>query len=329
MLHKVRIAVVGAGAIAGAYAQALPDVDDVKAVAWCDLSRKAAIERASRVRAHAYESLERMLSEERPDAVIIATPPNTHREVAQIALASGCAVLCEKPFAPTRADAVAMVEAARAAGRPIAMAAKFRFVDDIVTARRWIELGAIGTPLAVEVAFTANVSMRGRWNADPHVSGGGVIADNGPHAFDLIGAFGGNLLTVRAYEHERYQRLDVEDTATVALRCENGVFARADLSWSVNKQLPAYLSVYGTDGSIETGWKTSYIVNGGERTAFGTGYDKRRAFGGILREFAAVVRGECEPQAGPAQALATVDAVEAAYRSIAQNSWSPATELVA
>jgi predicted dehydrogenase len=327
--HRLRVAIVGAGAIAGAYADAIRDVEEIKPVAWCDLSRKAAVERASRVGAHAYASFERMLIEERPEALIIATPPNTHREIAERALASGCAVLCEKPFAPARADALAMIDAARAAGKPIAMAAKFRFVDDIVTARRWISLGAIGTPLAVEISFTGNVSMRGRWNADPTVSGGGVIADNGPHAFDLIRAIGGNLLTVRAYEHERYQNLDVEDTATVTLRCENGVFARADLSWSLNKQLPAYLNIYGTDGAIEAGWKTSFIVNGGERTTFGTGYDKRRAFAGILREFAAVVRGECESQTGAAEALATVDAVEAAYRSIAENTWSPATELVA
>jgi len=315
MRRRVGLALVGAGAIAGAYADALPLVPEIQPVAWCDVNETAALDRAQKVGARSYASFEHMLRSERPDAVVIATPPNTHRDIALRALDAGCAVLCEKPFAPAMADAEAMSDAAQSLGRPIAMAAKFRHVPQLAAIRKRVAAGEIGVPLALEICFTANVSMRGRWNADPSVSGGGVIADNGAHAFDLVRAFCGEIETIRAVEQARFQGLPVEDTASLSLRCSSGIFATVDLSWSINKQLPYFLRVYGSGSNIEVLWKD---------------YDKRVAFIGVLREFAAVTRGEAAPQVTHRDALATVAATQAAYASLETGSWSPAfRELVA
>src|SRR5947208_638611 len=66
---------------------------------------------------HVFERWEEMLERAKPELVVIATPPHLHRAIAVRALASGAHVLCEKPLAMTRAEAEAMMDAARRAGR--------------------------------------------------------------------------------------------------------------------------------------------------------------------------------------------------------------------
>ena len=66
-----------------------------------------------------------------------------------------------------------------------------------------------------------------------------------------------------------------------------------DLSWSLNKELPYYLSVYGSAGTLHVGWKESKFRRAGdaEWTVFGNGYDKVQAFGSQIDNFVRSIRG--------------------------------------
>lgn len=67
-----------------------------------------------------------MLEQARPDAVIVATPPGSHADYCLRALASGAHVICEKPFVASLAEADAIIDAARSAGRRVALNHEFR-----------------------------------------------------------------------------------------------------------------------------------------------------------------------------------------------------------
>jgi predicted dehydrogenase len=73
-----------------------------------------------------YERLEDLVARERPDVIVIATPPESHAELCLRALELGTHVICEKPFAVTIADANRVLAAAEDAGRRVAVNQEFR-----------------------------------------------------------------------------------------------------------------------------------------------------------------------------------------------------------
>jgi predicted dehydrogenase len=204
------------------------------------------------------------------------------------------------------------------------MASKFRYTPDVAAAKSIIERGVLGEILLLENVFASRVDMRNRWNSQPSVSGGGVLVDNGAHSVDLLRYFLGPLAEVNAVEGKRVQSLAVEDTVRVFVRSQAGVVGSIDLSWSMNKEVDAFLSFYGSDGVLHVGWKGSKyrLHNSGEWTTIGAGYDKVEAFSRQLGNFCAALREEEALVIGPDDAIASVDAVEAAYRSLRQCRWT-------
>ena len=147
-----------------------------------------------------------------------------------------------------------MVAAAERAGVVFTMAAKFRFVDDVIRARQIVGSGILGELIVLENAFASRVDMSRRWNADPAIAGGGVLIDNGTHSVDIVRYFLGPIAEVMAVEGKRVQHLAVEDTASMLLRTPDGVLGTVDLSWSVDRVTDTYLTLYGSEGTISVGW---------------------------------------------------------------------------
>src|SRR4029079_15941541 len=113
----------------------------------------------------------------------------------------------------------------------------------------------------------------------------------------------------------RVQDIPVEDTVRVFVRSAAGVMGSIDLSWSLNKELPHYISVYGASGTLHVGWKESKFRRAGdaEWTVFGSGYDKVQAFRSQIDNFVRSVRGQEAPLITLADALASVEVTRGAY----------------
>jgi predicted dehydrogenase len=327
-MKPFRFGLVGAGAIAQAYVQAFGKCEEIKLAAVADCRPEAAQTLAETVGAEAFGSSEAMADGTDLDAVIVCTPPVTHREIVCELLDRGLHVLCEKPLAIDSASARAMIDAADARGLVFTMASKFRYVADVTQAKAYIAGGLIGEVVLFENVFTGRVDMTQRWNSDPKVGGGGVLIDNGTHSVDITRYCLGALAEVQAMEGHRIQDLPVEDTAKMFVRSQAGVLASIDLSWSVNKEIPYFIAVYGSKGAILVGWRESkYRLTGDQDwTVFGRGYDKVEAFQRQLENFSAAVRSEEPLVVTPADGLASVQVIEAAYRSLSRGSWEPIRE---
>jgi predicted dehydrogenase len=273
--------------------------------------------------ARPFQDAAEMISETRPEAVIICTPPDTHRDLTITALESGAHVLCEKPLTLTVDGAGAMFDAATRADRHLMMASKFRHARDVVKGRALLASGAIGQVLAYENEFCAPVDMRQRWNSNPNIAGGGVLIDNGTHSVDIIRYLLGPIVEALATRGVPRQSLEVEDSCRLLCRVQDGTLASVDLSWSYGKADPWYIAIYGTEGALRIGWKQSDFRQGetAEWTRFGEGYDKFIAFGQQLENFVAAIRGEAQPLIEPEAAVDSVRVVQAAYRSLQTRAW--------
>jgi predicted dehydrogenase len=323
-MTRLRLGLIGAGRISGSYADVLGDCESVEVVGVADVATEAASALADRLGSASYTSHLELAEDARPDAVVICTPPNTHAGISLELVARGIHVMCEKPLALSPAEAVKMLAAADENGVTLTMASKFRYVQDVVKARSIVMSGVLGEIILLENTFASRVDMASRWNSKSDVSGGGVLIDNGTHSVDVVRYFLGPIAEVMAVEGKRAQALSVEDTAQLFLRGVDGARATIDLSWSIDKERPWYLEVYGSEGTIQVGWGSSRYR---QRTSsdwveFGSGYDKTQAMHDQIANFARAIAGEEPLRITGVDALASVDVMEAAYRSLSHDNWA-------
>jgi len=314
---------IGSGRIAQTYLACWKAMEDCELVGVCDTNPAVSAAAAEAYGGKAYPNHRDMLGKEKLDAVIVCTPPSTHRSITCDVIAAGAHVLCEKPIATKASDLSAMVQDAQAKGRRLMMASKFRYVDDIVAAASLLKAGILGKPIRLENTFASWLDVRQRWNSDPHIAGGGVLIDNGTHSVDISRFLMGPITEVMAYHGPRVQPIEVEDTSHVSFRCESGATGTIDLSWSLHKERDSFIDVYGTEGMMSIGWKRSrYRQNHmNSWVEFGTGYDKNKAFMAQLRNFVAHCQGTEAPRITLEDAMASVRVIEAAYASATEKCW--------
>ena len=92
-------------------------------------------------------------------------------------------------------------------------------------------------------------------------------------------------------------------------------------------RLDSFINVYGSRGTVHVGWKESKNKQSGspDWVVFGRGYDKAQALRHQLDNFCQTLRGDAQLLIGPEDAIASVEVVEAAYRSLGQSRWQPVT----
>ena len=327
MRAPLRFGLVGAGRIAETYVQAFegPEVARAATIAGVvDIDLKAARALAGRLGCPAFESHREMSIAGPLDAVIVCTPPVTHPDISLHFLRRRVHVLCEKPLSIDVRSARLMAQGARRSGALLTMASKFRYAEDVVRARRLAESGVIGEVLEVENSFTSRTAMAARWNSDPALSGGGVLIDNGTHSVDLMRYFLGPLVGVQVVEGARGQGLAVEEAVHLFVRNESGALGSIDLSWSVGKEAESYLTLHGSEGILQVGWRGARYrrIAAGGWVAFGSGYDKVQAFRAQIGNFVRAIRGEEELAITMEDALASVEVIEAAYQALQGSRWT-------
>ncbi|MGA2031060.1 MAG: Gfo/Idh/MocA family oxidoreductase [Thermoguttaceae bacterium] len=318
-------ALIGAGAIAQTYACAFAQCEGIRVVGVADTRLECAQTLAAGLGCAAFRSYQEMLAASDFKAAVVCTPPSTHLEICTWLLHRGVHVLCEKPLAIDSGSAREMVDAAEGADVRFTMASKFRFVDDVIAAKAMIDSGVLGQVMLFENQFTGRVDMSKRWNSDPAISGGGVLIDNGTHSLDILRYFLGPLSDLQVVEARRHQNLPVEDTVCLFVRTAEGVVGTIDLSWSISKDQPYYISIYGAQGTLHVGWKESKYRRVGDPqwTVFGKGYDKVAAFRNQLLNFLGAIQGRQPLRITPHDAIASVEAVEAAYEAMRGTRWRP------
>jgi predicted dehydrogenase len=196
---KRRYAVVGVGSRAGMYITALAGTyaGEGDIVAWCDPNPTrmsyydrvlAAAGRPAPAR-YSPDSFGALLSEHRPDVVIVTSPDATHSEYAAASLLAGRDVVVEKPLTTTVEGARVIAQAAASSDAHLTVTFNYRYSPRNSTLRQLIASGAIGTVTSVHFEWALD-TVHGadyfrRWHRDKSVSGG-LLVHKSSHHFDLV-----------------------------------------------------------------------------------------------------------------------------------------------
>ncbi len=314
---KVRIGIVGCGQMGQWHLQSYRANPDVEIVGVVDTAMDRAERFARECGARAYRTHQELLAGESLDGVSLCTIPVSHRDITIDLLKAGVHVLCEKPLAISVAEAEEMSLYARRVDRLLFTAFKFRFHDEVRRAKQMIDAGSLGPILSFRLMFGGYIDMTKQWYAEKSLSGGGIIMDNGPHAFDLIRYLFGDVTSVAA-QTANVQHLDVEDTAKLDLVAGSGTAGTSDLSWSLRVPARSYLEIYGADGTAALdGEGISYrFKTWNEWKRDVNQRDVKGAFARQIDYFVGAIRGENPLALGNGEGVASQRVIEAAYESV-------------
>lgn len=123
----MRFGLIGLGwAAQGFHLPGLESVPGAEIVGGADHSVEQRAEWTARTGTPAFETVEELIAQQRPDTVIVGTPPDSHADLCIRALQAGVHVICEKPFVSTVAEADEVLAVAAAAGRQVAVNHQYR-----------------------------------------------------------------------------------------------------------------------------------------------------------------------------------------------------------
>ncbi len=295
---------------------------EIAAVASTSAARATAFAAAQGI-ATATDDVAQLLADPAIRAVYISSTNEKHHAQALAAIAAGKHVLCEKPLAMTVAEARAMVDAARAAGRVFATNHHLRCSGSHRAIRRLVAEGRIGRVLSVRVFHAVHLPphLQG-WRIHDAGAGGGVIPDITVHDADVVRfLLGENPVSVVAQMCASGLGEGVEDSAMSVWTMPSGAMVMAHESFT-HRFAGSGLEVHGSDGSIlARGVMTQRpvgevdLVTAAGREAIA--YPADDLYRVAVREFAGAVAGHGRPAANGADGVASL-AVALAVREAAR-----------
>ncbi|QYK39850.1 MAG: Gfo/Idh/MocA family oxidoreductase [Paracoccaceae bacterium] len=232
-MNKTRIAIVGLGMAVTPHARGLMDLSGTVEVVHAfspSAARRAAF--AERFPFPPCDSLERILDDDRVEAVAVFSPANTHCDIAMRCAAAGKHVLMEKPLDITTARAEALVRACRDAGVTLGVVLQHRFRPAGMALADILREGTLGRIVGCSTTIRLwrpqsyyDEPGRGSFARD----GGGVLISQGIHTLDLMLSLAGPVAEVTGFATTTtVHRMETEDMVCAAARFACGAFGTID-----------------------------------------------------------------------------------------------------
>jgi predicted dehydrogenase len=268
-----------------------------------------------------------VLADARVTAVIVSTLNASLAPITLAAVRAGKHVLVEKPGALNAAQLRGIRDEAQKTRVRVRLGYNHRFHPALLKTRELIDQGVLG-PLMFLRARYGHGGRKGydrEWRADPALSGGGELIDQGVHLIDLASWFLGDFPTVEGHAATYFWDMKVDDNAFLSLRTATGQTAWLHVSCTEWKNLFS-LELYGRDAKVAIdGLGGSYGV---ERLTFykmlpemgppeTTAFEYPRgdeSWAAETRLFVEDIRQNREPSPGLREGIRTLEIVEEIYR---------------
>lgn len=337
----VRVGLIGFGLAGQAFhAPVIRGVEGMELA--CILERRGSRAQKKYPRVKIARNLDELLSDSTIQLCVIATPNDSHFELARACLLAGRDVVVDKPFAPTLAESEKLVQLAAERGRLITVYQDRRWDGDFQTVQKLIASGTLGTIAEYECRYDRFrlEPKANAWRERADQPGAGVLFDLGPHVIDQALVLFGEPIAITASAFCQRETSQVDDSFDVLLEYPRlRAMARARI---IAFQPGPHFLIHGTKGSfvkygmdpqeprlrgenvpdgLDWGadWGEEPEENWGTLSLAGKPSEKIRTDRGDYRGFYANVRDAIEKKSPlvvpPEQALRTMRAVMLAHKS--------------
>lgn len=253
-MGEVRFGIIGAGMIARFHAEAIADTKGASLVSVCCPVDDQREEFAETYSIKAFRDLAPFLADPDLDAVTVAVPTGTHRDVAVPSARAGKHILCEKPLDITPRRAQDIIDACHNNHVILAPVFQHRYDVGARMIREGLDAGRFGELLFVSVrvkwfrdqSYYRSGVWRGTWEQD----GGGCLISQAIHAIDLMIYFAGPPIEVFGNTALRtHLGITVEDNAAGTVKFANGALGTIEASTSCAPGWPFEIEVSGSRGT--------------------------------------------------------------------------------
>ncbi len=333
MSKKVRMAVVGCGAIGRVHSRAISGLDEAQLVAVCDVHEDSAKALATDFDCNYYTDYRRMLDAEEVDLVSICTPSGTRLDICEAASSRKVNILVEKPLDITVERCRRIIDMCEAAGVKLGTVFQLRFAPAFQRLKQAVSDGKFGRLIlgnAQTICFRSQAYYDGGgWRGTLAQDGGGALMNQGIHSVDLLRWVMGDVKAVSAYKASLTHNIEVEDTVSASLQFVNGAMGVIQATTSVRYGIDKRLEIYGENGTviIEGENITTWSFEGG--SAFDPAQERQRAgisaaspliedVWGHQQQFSDMIKAIQEnrkPVIPGSEGLKAVELVEAVYES--------------
>jgi predicted dehydrogenase len=268
-------------------------------------------------------SIDDVLKDKSIQAVVLATPHTKHRAQVEAIAATGKHIYCEKPFALSKADARAALDACERASIVIAVGHHFRLMPSMRVLAELKEAGAFGTIMHVEGNYSHDWLAdypADSWRLRAEESRAGGMTGMGIHVLDCFRDMVGPMKRISALSKARALKLATGDTTSALIEFENG--STGTLATTMKTPFAWRIAIFGEHCWAESVSETRAIVRraGKEPEVIDRPADNH--LGRNLDYFAKAVLGQGAFPIPPAGILQTAAALEAVFKSVdAKGAW--------
>lgn len=205
-----------------------------------------------------YSEAEALIADPNVDAIYVATPPNTHKEYAILAMQAGKPVYVEKPMAMNHKECLEMIEVSKQTGQKLFVAFYRRSLPYFLKVKEILDSGILGKTLTVSIRHfkTAQASDLNKdthtWRINKEIAGEGYFYDLAPHTLDIVAFLLGEIDEAFGYSKNMGELYSTKDTISAILSFKSGVTGTAQWCFVASEDsIEDSIVITGSKGHIK------------------------------------------------------------------------------
>lgn len=317
--QPIRLVFLGCGNVTARHAKTLRSFKNLK-ICFASRSEAKAAEYAGKFKGSGhFGSYAAAIESPETDVVFIATPPDSHLELALQAVRAGKHVIVEKPPFLRASDFDLIAAEREKTGVQVMVAENYFYKPVLRRLRQLLQTDVVGEPKFLFFNAT-KIQNTEDWRDEKNRAGGGALFEGGIHWVNFISNLGLEAEAVTGFQPKMKPGRQVERSMQVVVKYAGGAVGTLLYSWEVSALINGLRlsAIYGTEGGITFESNGIFIFVRGKKWRFILpGFADIGGFRSMFADFFKALQQGEEPAFNLALAKRDLEFIEAAYRTAA------------